>query len=149
MKKSISNKRHQARIYAMQALYQWHFTQEAAEPLWRDFIVDHALSEETVDLEFFKTILLGALTHHELLDQLIASKCNRKLTLLNPVELAVLRLATFEFLHCKEVPSAVVMNEAIELAKKFGAVEGYKYVNGVLNTLALELRKEENIAPPT
>lgn len=137
------NKRRVTRTYAMQALYQWHFTQESSELLLRDFISDYGLPAQEVDVEYFKKILLGALTHCESLDQVIAKKCNRKLSLLNPVELAVLRLATFELIYCPEVPYAVVMNEAIELAKKFGAVEGYKYVNGVLSALAPELRPNE------
>ncbi len=137
------NKRHMARTYAMQALYMWNFTQESPDALFEDFIADYGLPEQEVDGAYFKTLLLGTLLHREALDNLIASKCNRKLSLLNPVELAVLRLATFEFVHCPEVPYAVVMNEAIELAKKFGAVEGYKYVNGVLNSLVPELRKSE------
>jgi len=138
--KFTSNRRHMARTYAMQALYQWHFTQEAPELLLNEFTTDHELSKKEVDLEYFKTILLGALTHRESIDQIIASHCRRQLALLNPVELAVLRLATFELMYCIEVPRAVVLNEAIELAKQFGAVEGYKYVNGVLDALQAALR---------
>lgn len=138
-KKKRVNKRHASRIYAMQALYQWHFTQQNPADLTEDFIYDFPVSDSGADVPFFRQLLGGALEKQEELDALISQCMTRKLALLNPVELAILRLAVYELSCHKEVPAPVVMNEAIELAKEYGAKDGYKFVNGVLNAVIKKL----------
>lgn len=129
------NKRHQSRIYAMQTLFQWHFTHESPEIVFQHFLDEHIESDKPVDLEYSRTLFFGTVQHADDIDTQMTPCLDRKITLLNPVELTVLRLAIYELQHHPEVPPPVVINEAIELAKEFGSVEGYKFVNGVLNTI--------------
>lgn len=126
------NKRHQARAFAMQAIFQWHFSEETPEILIQEFVVDH-LREENIDIAYFRSLVYGTLKNIVTIDEIMTPFLDRKITLLNPVELSVLRLAFFELKHCPEVPQKVVINEAIELAKEFGSADGYKFVNAVLN----------------
>lgn len=125
--------RHQSRIFAMQALFQWYFTQESPDILLQDFIVEHISETKSADLPFVRQLFLGATTHIEKIDATLKPLLSRGIESLNPVELSVLRLAMYELLHHPETPQKVIVNEAIELAKNFGAVDGYKFVNGVLN----------------
>lgn len=129
------NKRHQARAYAMQAIFQWHFSEEAIEILLQEFIRDHLREEKNIDLDYFRALVFGTLKHNETIDESMTPFLDRPISQLNPVELSVLRLAVFELTHRPEVPHAVVINEAIVLTKEFGSVEGYKFVNGVLNAM--------------
>src|SRR3990167_9027743 len=127
------NKRHQARAFSMQALFQWHFSNETPEVLIQEFIVDH-LREEKIDHNYFRSLVFGTLKNITTIDETMTPLLDRKISFLNPVELAVLRLAFYELQHCPEVPLKVVINEAIELAKEYGSADGYKFVNAVLNT---------------
>jgi N utilization substance protein B len=68
---------------------------------------------------------------------------DRPLTELNPVELAIMRIGVYELLHRHDIPYRVIINEALELAKKFGAEEGHKYVNGILDKVARDARVDE------
>jgi N utilization substance protein B len=79
-------------------------------------------------------------THHQALDQKLLHHTERAMADHNPVELAVLRIGAYEIIHRPDVPSRVVINEAIELAKQYGAQDSYKYINGVLDKLAHRLR---------
>jgi len=101
----------------------------------QEFMVDHLREEKNIDLDYFRTLVLGTLNNVAKIDEKITPFLDRKITELNPVELSILRLATYEFLHQPEVPHPVVMNEAINLAKEFGSQDGYKFVNGVLNAM--------------
>ena len=129
----IINKRHQSRIFAMQALFQWHFTQESPEILLQDFIVEHVTELKAVDLPFCRQLFLGSVNDINKIDGALKPLLSREITTLNPVELSILRLAMYELQNHPETPKKVVINEAIELAKNYGAVDGYKFVNGVLN----------------
>jgi len=137
------NKRRMARVYAMQALYQWQLTLQDRETLVEDFLLEEDMCAGLVDVNYFEALLSGSLDHLKSLDTLMTPHLGRDISRLNPVELAVLRLAVFELAYCKEVPYAVVINEAIELSKEYGSVEGYKFVNGVLHALAPSLREGE------
>jgi N utilization substance protein B len=95
------------------------------------------------DQEFFDELLRGVLLRCAELDELLIPNLDRKLSELDKVELAVLRLGTFELKNRTDVPYRVVIDEYIELAKLFGAEDGHKYVNGVLNKLAHSLRSVE------
>lgn len=137
------NKRRMARVYAVQALYQWQLTFQDKEMLVEDFLLEEDFRSGAVDVTYFQALLSGALDQIKSLDDLMTPHLGRDISRLNPVELAVLRLGVFELAHCKEVPYAVVINEAIELSKQYGSVEGYKFVNGVLHALAPSLREGE------
>ena len=143
-KKTKPNKRRMARIYAMQALYQWQFTLQDPELLLEDFLFEEGVQPESVDMSYFQTLVLGTLSHVKSLDALMTPHLDRDIARLNPVELSTLRMAVFELVYCKEVPYAVVINEAIELVKEYGSVDGYKFVNGVLDALAPSLRELEH-----
>lgn len=134
MKKFRPKERRRARELAMQAIYQWQMTEESPLEIEVQFHQNNNMSK--VDVEYFAAILRGVTQNTENIDHLILSAANRRLKDLNPVELALLRVAVYEFLFEKDVPYKVVINEALEMAKKFGAIEGFKYVNGVLDTIA-------------
>ncbi len=134
MKKFRPKERRRARELAMQAIYQWQMTEESPLEIEVQFHQNNNMSK--VDVEYFAAILRGVTQKTQDIDHLILSAANRPLKDLNPVELALLRVAVYEFLCEKDVPYKVVINEALEMAKKFGAIEGFKYVNGVLDTIA-------------
>jgi len=135
------NKRHQARAYAMQAIFQSHFSEEAPEILLQEFIIENLKEEKNIDLPYFRKLVFGTLKNCEAIDEAMIPFLDRKIEFLNPVELAVLRLAIFELKHHLEVPHAVVMNEAIELSKEYGSADGYKFVNAVLNAMVRDIKK--------
>jgi N utilization substance protein B len=133
--------RHRARELALQGIYQWRITAgEAAK------IEKQIQSEKNIgrfDKELFSKLLSGALIHHAEIELLISPHLDRPLAELSPVEYAVLMLGSFELAQHMEVPYKVVINEAVELAKTFGGTDGHKFVNGVLDKLAPQLRAAE------
>ena len=140
------NRRHRARACALQAIYQWQYTEDSPEHVAQHFLIDH--SEElgditNMDLDYFRVLVVGTLRNVEAIDAQMTPFLDRPFSQLNPVELAALRLAIFELKERLEVPYRVVINEALELTKKFGTVEGFKYVNGVLDKVAQQLRSTE------
>lgn len=135
------NPRHAARCSAMQALYQWQLSGNDINDVVRDYIDDNDVSE--VDVKYFKKLLRGAVEHVEEMDAVMQPHLDRDLDELNPVEQAILRIAVYEFKYLPEVPYKVVINEAVEVAKSYGASDGYKYINGVLDALAPVLRPFE------
>jgi N utilization substance protein B len=135
------NQRHRARELAIQALYQWDMTGDSATAVLEQFMAEQ--NTEDANLSYFQKLVQGVVEHQAELDQAILPALDRELTELNTVELAALRLAVYEFVHCPDVPFKVVINEAVELTKAFGAQDGFKYVNGVLDKLAPALRAIE------
>ena len=133
MKYSQSRLRHNARRFALQALYQWHYTSDPSEVLIQQFSVDNPLPQ--TDVDYFNMLLTGTIQHVTEIDAILQPHLDRAITALSPVELSVLRLAVFELSHSPEVPFKVVINEALELTKEFGTVDGYKYVNAVLDAV--------------
>ena len=138
---STSRLRHWARRYAMQALYQNQFVTDDPTVVYDTFVKTHAVKE--CDWEYFRSLLLGVLTNQDEIDGLFEPLLDRPLAELNPVELAVLRMSTYELQHQFDVPFKVVINEALELDKKFGSTDGHKYLNGVLDKLSMTLRSLE------
>ena len=131
--------RRQARRYATQALYQWEMCEYDMNEVIREFeLINPPIKN---DDEYWRNILFGVESRTEELDRIIEPALDRKLEELNPIEKNILRLAVFEFIACEEVPYKVVINEAIELAKTYGATDGHKYVNGVLDQIARDLEK--------
>lgn len=133
--------RRHARQYALQAMYQWLISGASSREIENQFI-EHQITK-TVDLEYFKELIHRVPESQAELDQKITPYSKRPLGELDPIELAILRMATYEFLHRLDIPYRVVLNEALELTKKFGSVDGYKFVNGVLDQIARQTRQVE------
>ncbi len=133
--------RNRARQAAVQALYQWQLTQQPPDEIESHFINDHEL--QGVDLEYFHRLVREVPLHlHELDDHLIPH-LDRDIEEVDPVERAILRIGAFELEFHPEIPYKVVLNEAVELAKTFGAEHGHKYINAVLDKVASHLRAGE------
>jgi N utilization substance protein B len=133
--------RHRARELAMQGIYQWRITAGEAAKIEKQIQAEKNIGR--FDKELFSRLLRGALSRHADLEALLAPQLDRPLAELSPVEFAVLLLGTFELAQHMEVPYKVVINEAVELAKTFGGTDGHKFVNGVLDKLAPQLRAPE------
>lgn len=136
-KQSISGKR-RARKLALQALYQWSMSGHDLSEIETQFRV--ANNMDKVDSPYFCRLLYGVPEKISEIETNIAPFLDRPIHTLNPVELAVLRLGAYELLYCLEIPYRVVLDESISLAKEFGSQDGHRYVNGVLNNLARQVR---------
>ena len=141
----MKNSRRRAREFALQALYQWLVNESPADALLtqlkdqKDFAkADAALAE---------SLLRGVVADADSLRALVSKYLDRPVKELSPVEHALLLLAACELRDQLETPYRVIINEAVELAKSFGGTDGHKYVNGVLDKLAAELRPNEVRAP--
>jgi len=137
----MSKARSRARRLAMQGLYEWQMSDNAPGEILAHYREHDEINK--VDADYFRTLLLGVADNQAELDQAWTPLLSRPLKEVDPVELAVLRLAAFELLHQPDVPYRVVINEAVELAKTFGAEAGHKFVNGILDKLALQFRSAE------
>jgi transcription antitermination protein NusB len=137
----IKGSRHKARRSAIQALYQWQLTQQSPGDIESHFLADDSLRD--IDLDYFKHLVREIPAHLPELDGHLAPHVDRGIAEIDPVERAILRLGAFELEHHPEIPYRVVLNEAVELAKTFGAEKGHKYVNAVLDRVALNLRAQE------
>ncbi|MCO5122084.1 MAG: transcription antitermination factor NusB [Burkholderiaceae bacterium] len=135
------NARRRAREFALQGLYEWLLSAESAG------VIEAHITESPgfghADREHFRGMLHGAIGEAEGLRDAFRPYIDRGIETLSPVEHAVLLLGAYEFTHHPEIPYRVVINEAVELAKTFGGTDGYKYVNGVLDRVALRLRPLE------
>lgn len=140
-KKNNFKAKQRARRFAMQAIYQWHLTQEKFSTIQAKFLAQEEMV--SVDTAYFLLLVQGVLKDQESLDNHLQQFLDRPLKELGLVELAILRLGAYELLECPEVPYKVVLNESIELAKMFGAMDSYKYINGILNLLAKKNRSLE------
>lgn len=130
--------RHKAREFVMQAIYQWQATDISTQSLEMQFY--DVLKKAKADFNYFTNLLRGIIENCTDIDQTMQKFLDRALVELNPVELAILRLSIYELKYCLDIPYKVSINEALELAKKFGSVDGYKYVNGVLDKASKQLR---------
>ena len=138
--KGISARR-RARQAALQGLYEWLLGRSEAA-----LIQGHVEEQEVhqgCDASHFERLLHGCIEHAAALDQALAHHLDRPVHELSPVEHAALMIGTFELRHCVEIPYRVAINEAVELAKSFGGTDGHKFVNGVLDKAALDLRPDE------
>ena len=128
--------RRQAREVALQALYAWQLS--GCDPL------EEARSNEAYEkTDFLDELLRGVRSRAADLEGLIAPHLDREFSRLSPVERAILYIGAFELSAHPKTPFKVVLNEAVELGKSFGASEGYRFVNGVLEKIAAQLRPEE------
>lgn len=95
------------------------------------------------DEDYFRTLLYGVLKEQDALSARITPLLDRPIAELSPIERGILLLGAYELLHCPDVPWRVAINEGVELAKKFGGTDGHKYINGVLDKLAQDVRAVE------
>lgn len=133
--------RRKARRLALQALYQWHVSSGPVSGIEAEFVADHDMDK--VDHDYFSEVLRGVPATRDELDHQIERFTDRPTREMTPVELAILRMGTYELMHRLDVPYKVIINEGVELSKVFGASEGHRYVNGVLDKLAQQLRQPE------
>ena len=126
---------------AMQALYAWQISGGSAQQAIAQFV--HEQANEIADLEYFEDLVRGVMSHQAALDEGLLPHLDRKVEEVDPVERAAMRIAAYEFKYRVDVPYRVVINEAIETVKRFGAEHGHTYVNGVLDKLAAEWRSVE------
>jgi N utilization substance protein B len=133
--------RHRAREFALQGLYQWLLNNEPSSQVANNIRSAHGFDK--ADGEYFSSLLNGTITTSVELRETIAPLIDRSIAELSPIEHGVLLLGAYELKNHPEIPYRVVINEAVELTKSFGGIDGHKYVNGVLDKLASTLRPEE------
>ncbi len=139
---STPKARHKAREFLVQALYQWQLAGQSVGSIEAQFCTDNDM--EKVDLEYFHELLHKIAAEAGDLDRLYEPLLvDRRLDELDAVSRAILLLATAEFQHRIDVPYRVVINEGVDLAKRFGPTDSQKFVNGVLDKLAPRLRAVE------
>jgi len=134
----MSSNRHNARKAAVQALYQWDLTKQDAAEIETQFSQIHDM--QNIDRKFLREIMAEVPKVKDELEAAITPFIGRDFASLDPVERAILRLGAYELSYRADVPTRVVMNEMIELAKTFGSDHSYKFINGVMDKLGKNLR---------
>lgn len=133
--------RRRSREIALQGIYEWLISGAQSQ-----VIADHMREQDgfgECDAVHFDALLHGCIAEAAAIDEVLARHVDRKTTLLSPIEHGVLMIGVFELTHCLSIPYKVAINEAVELAKSFGGTDGHKYVNGVLDKSATDLRPVE------
>ena len=131
--------RRKAREYALQMLFQWDITHDAVEQIVATFFQNQP-EESTAIVDFARSLLAGTIEHVEEIDRLIQRHAEHwRLDRMAIVDRNVLRLATQEFLHDNGTPKTVVINEAIEIARRFSTQESPQFINGILDSIKKEL----------
>ena len=138
---ALAAQRRKARHYGLQALYQWTLSGASPSDIEAEFRVDNDFRH--TDGEYFSALLRGVIHDVQGLESLFEPALDRTLDELDPIERNLLRLGTFELRDRIDVPYKVVISEAVALAKKFGATDSHRYINGVLDKVARELRQVE------
>ena len=129
--------RRKARRLALQAIYQWqHNPSENIESQFRK-----ECNLKKIDVEYFSELVNGVINNTAKLDEQMLPFLDRPIKKINPVELAILRIAIYELIYRPDVPYKVIINEALEAAKVFGAEQGFKYINGILDKVVKKTRK--------
>jgi N utilization substance protein B len=134
MNKVSFKSRKKARRLAMQALYSWLISGNTLKDTEHYFLTEQASPD--LDSEYFTDLLYQIPMHLQTLESSFAPHLSRKLEELDPIETTILRIATYELLKRPDIPYRVIINEALELAKSFGATDSYKFINGVLDKMA-------------
>ena len=140
----MGRQRSRSRSLAVQALYQWQMAGQDVGDIVHQFMLDQ--DNKTFDTQYFDELVRGVPARLDVLDEALGDCIDRKLEAVDPVERAILRLGAYELIEHPEIPYRVVINEAVELAKTFGAEKGHRYVNGVLDKAARALRPLETSA---
>lgn len=131
-----------ARRNTVQALYEWFMTGKDVSDVIAEFESDKQKLAKT-DVEYFKLLLKGTIKNSQALDDRLKDLIDRPVDELDAIERAILHIGCYELEHHLEIPWRVVVNESIELAKLFGAEQSHKYINGILDKVANELRAAE------
>jgi N utilization substance protein B len=126
---------------ALQGVYSWQMSNNPVEQV--ELMLATSNDMKKVDMTFFQSLLRGTVAGYDELDQAIKPYLGRLPEELDPIEQSILRIATYELTQCIETPYKVIINEAIELAKSFGAQDSHKFINGVLDKAVKTLRKHE------
>jgi N utilization substance protein B len=137
----MSRARSLARQRAMQALYQWQMTGQSPVEIDRQFMEEQDMKK--VDINYFQELLNTIPQQLEELDSYAAKVLDRGIEQVDPIERAILRIGIYELKHRIDIPYRVVINEAVELAKIYGAEQGHRYINGILDKVAQQLRAIE------
>lgn len=140
-RKSSSSKRSWARRCAAQALYQWQLTGQEPTTIASQFLADQDLPK--ADPDYFQELVHRVPALAEAIDAAFEPLLDRPLAQVDPVERAILRIGGYELMQRPDIAYRIVINEAVELAKLFGAEQGHRFVNGVLDKLAHRVRKAE------
>lgn len=140
----MSRQRSRSRSLAIQAIYQWQMAGQDVGAIIQHFMLEQ--DTKKFDSDYFGELVRGVPTRLDELDKALADCIDRDLNSVDPVERAILRLGAYELIEHPEIPYRVVINEAVELAKTFGAEKGHRYVNGVLDKAARALRPLEAAA---
>lgn len=133
--------RSRSRRRALQAVYAWQISHTPVDKVLEQFSNEQDM--EVADLAYFEDLVRGVISSHKQLDEALSAYVDRSMEQVDPIERAVLRLAAFELRDRLDVPYRVVINEAIEIAKRFGSDHGHTYVNGVLDQAAGHWRSAE------
>jgi N utilization substance protein B len=133
--------RRRSREVALQGLYEWLVSGAEASAI--DAHMHEQDGFDKCDSVHFDALLHGCIGEAVTIDGVLARHVDRKTTQLSPIEHGVLMIGVYELTHCIEIPYKVAINEAVELAKSFGGTDGHKYVNGVLDKAAADLRPAE------
>lgn len=134
--------RRKARQRVLQALYRWQLNPQPARDIQQEFLQTQDMQQ--VDMEHFSELLRECIARADALDQALAPYLDIPASQLDPVERAILRLSLYELMQRLDIPYRVVINEAVDLAKKYGAEQGHRFVNGVLDKAARQLRPHED-----
>jgi N utilization substance protein B len=137
----MSSARRRSRELALQGLYQWQFTGVTATQVLKNLSELDGFAR--ADREFLDAELRGAIGEAGRLREKLEPLADRKWEEVSPVERAILLIGAWELLHRPEIPYRATLNEAIELGKRFGGTEGHKYINGILDKLAKDVRPDE------
>ncbi len=140
-KESRVTPRTQSRRVALQALYVWEMTNEEPDTIIKNFNEDERLADLEFDL--FKELLANISQQAVELDALYADYLDRSVVMIDPIERTIMRMGVYELQNKPEIPYKVVINECVELAKRFGAEEGHKFINGILDKASKQLRPLE------
>lgn len=137
---NIAQTRTHARWRVLQALYQWQLAGHAINTIEAQFMEEQDMRK--VDVTYFHQLLHGIPQQLNVLNEMIRPFIDREVDKLDPTERAILYIGCYELSFCKDVPWRVVLNEAIELAKRFGAEKSHKYINGILDRVAHDVLKQ-------
>jgi N utilization substance protein B len=137
----VTSGRRRARRFLVQALYQWQVSGEDPGDVLLQFVDGRNLGN--ADVEYFREVMRTIPGDVDALDAQIAPLLERSVAMIDPVERGILRLACYELRDRIEVPARVVIDEAVELAKAFGAEQSHRFINGVVDRLARRLRPRE------
>lgn len=137
--------RRRARRRALQALYQWHLTGHEVSEILKQFYEEQDFSN--VDTELFTTLVKKIIAGQQDIDEKIEPYLDRPLRQLDVIEHVILSIGAYELLHSPEVPHQVVINEAVNLARQFGAEQGHSFINGVLDKAARQWRDPATLSP--